>query len=220
MSQQKLNAGTHQVGWKFVPDDTDAYLEVHGTVEVTVNKATPAGEPENTPVSEADKTIADVPLTCNEDWPTGVVRWVVSGTDDELSPTTKIEENKTYEWLFVPYDKINYNEVRGTLTPYSTSSGNDDHTGGDSGNTGGGGGGGGAIAPVDPGNEDDPGKEEKPGKVDAEKITILEKHYEKIVTRTVTSGISLRIGNVFMGSIQNVVRYLLVCYNAWYQMKG
>ena len=220
VSQQKLNAGTHQVGWKFVPDDTDAYLEVHGTVEVTVNKATPAGEPENTPVSEADKTIADVPLTCNEDWPTGVVRWVVSGTDDELSPTTKIEENQTYEWLFEPYDKINYNEVRGTLTPYSTSSGNDDHTGGDSGNTGGGGGGGGAIAPVDPGNEDDPGKEEKPGKVDAEKITILEKHYEKIVTRTVTSGISLRIGNVFMGSIQNVVRYLLVCYNAWYQMKG
>ena len=48
----------------------------------------------------------------------------------------------------------------------------------------------------------------------------LRKHYEKIVTRTVTSGISLRIGNVFMGSIQNVVRYLLVCYNAWYQMKG
>lgn len=44
VSQQKLNAGTHQVGWKFVPDDTDAYLEVHGTVEVTVNKATPAGE--------------------------------------------------------------------------------------------------------------------------------------------------------------------------------
>ncbi len=204
-SKQKLNAGTHQVGWKFVPDDTETYLEVHGTVGITVNKATPDGVPQYMTVAGSGQTIADIPLACNAQWPAGVVRWVVSGTDDELTPTTAIEANQSYEWLFQPYDKINYHAVRGKVIPYSTS-----NNSGNSGNTGGSAGGGG-IAPVG-------GKDQEHG--GGEKVTIPENYYEKTAARTATSVITLRIGNIFLRSAQNIVRYLMLCYNARYQMKG
>ena len=119
----KLPAGSHTVGWVFTPTDTDAYLTATGTANITVNKAVLTGEPAYTSVTQAGKTIADVPLTENKNWPAGTIMWVQNGTDAELSPATEIKANTAYEWLFTPYDTANYESLRGKLTPYRVSTG-------------------------------------------------------------------------------------------------
>ena len=119
----KLNAGSHTAGWVFTPNDLAVYLSVTGTASITVNKATPSGAPKYTPITTAGKTLADANLTANESWPAGSIEWMYQGTDHTMDPATEVKVNTAYEWLFTPYDTINYESLRGSLTPYSFSSG-------------------------------------------------------------------------------------------------
>ena len=127
----KLNASENAqtAGWIFTPKDQDNYLEVTGTTEITVKKATLSGKPGYTPVKESGKTIADVPLTPNSNWPDGTLLWMDSSYRYELSSLTPVKANTTYHWVFEPNDKTNYESLRGTLKPYVVSTGGSGNSG-------------------------------------------------------------------------------------------
>ena len=119
--------GEYQAEWKFTPTDTAVYAETSGKVKFTVIKATPTGAPKYTAITTGDKTLKDANLTVGTIQPTdGAIKW-------ELSETTVVTANTAYKWVFTPKDQEHYNELTGSITPYSVS-----NTGGSS--SGGGGG--------------------------------------------------------------------------------
>jgi len=122
---KKLNASenAHTVGWIFIPDDSDKYAEVTGTAEITVNKAVPSGTPKYTPVTGPGKTLSDVNLTVNDNWPDGTLQWMDSSYLAAMPEHTEVTANTPYYWEFTPYDTANYAVVRGTLKPYTISDG-------------------------------------------------------------------------------------------------
>ena len=122
---KKLNASenAHTVGWIFIPDDPDKYAEVTGTTEITVNKAVPSGTPKYTPVTGPGKTLSDVNLTVNDNWPDGTLQWMDSSYLAAMPEHTEVTANTPYYWEFTPYDTANYAVVRGTLKPYTISDG-------------------------------------------------------------------------------------------------
>ena len=126
-------AGEYTVEWKFTPKDTEKYLDITGTVTITVNKATPAGKPQYTAIKSSGKTLKDAALAANESWPKGTIQWV-DKDGNPLLDTTEVKANTAYKWVFTPADEYaaNYDKAEGTITLYSVS-------------TGGGGGGGGAA---------------------------------------------------------------------------
>lgn len=109
-----LNAGSHELKWKFTPTDTDKYREATGTVTLTVKRATPTGEPKYTAITASGKTLADAALAVNESWPAGTVKWV-----DALD--TAVKANTAYKWIFTP-DSANYKTIEGSITLYHVSS--------------------------------------------------------------------------------------------------
>ena len=138
---KKLNASenAHTVGWIFIPDDPDKYAEVTGTTEITVNKAVPSGTPKYTPVTGPGKTLSDVNLTVNDNWPDGTLQWMDSSYLAAMPEHTEVTANTPYYWEFTPYDTANYAVVRGTLKPYTisdggSSSGGNSHNDSSSGN--------------------------------------------------------------------------------------
>lgn len=118
-------AGSYTAEWTFTPADNATYMQAAGTVDITVNKATPAGTPKYTAITTSGKTLADAALAVNGGWPAGTVQW-------KLPDTTEVKANTAYEWVFTPDDTDNYNLVEGSVTPYPVSSG-----GGSSGSSGG-----------------------------------------------------------------------------------
>ena len=109
-------AGTYEAAWKFIPDDAGVYAEKTGTVTITVNKATPAGEPKYTAVTAGGRKLSDAALTVNDKWPAGTLEWV----DDEgnvLSGDTEVKVNTTYKWRFTPAD-TNYKTLTGKVELY------------------------------------------------------------------------------------------------------
>ena len=83
---------------------------------ITVNKATPAGEPKYTAVTASGRKLSDAALTVNDKWPAGTLEWV----DDEgnvLSGDTEVKVNTTYKWRFTPAD-TNYNTLTGKVELY------------------------------------------------------------------------------------------------------
>ena len=122
---EKLNASenAHTVGWIFIPDDPGKYAEVTGTTEITVNKATPSGTPKYTPVTGPGKTLSDVNLAVNDNWPDGTFQWMDSSYLTAMPEHTEVTANTPYYWEFTPYDTANYTVVRGTLKPYTISDG-------------------------------------------------------------------------------------------------
>lgn len=120
----KPGAGSYEAAWKFTPTDGDTYAETTGTVSITVNKATPTGEPIYTKITAANKTLKDAALKPNTSWPTGTIQWV----DKEgkvLPDTTEVKANTAYKWIFTPTgaDAANYTKATGELTLYSVSTG-------------------------------------------------------------------------------------------------
>ena len=108
--------------WKFTPTDTAVYAETSGKVKLTVIKATPTGTPTYTKITTTGKTLKDANLTAGTIQPTdGAIKW-------ELGDTTVVTANTAYKWVFTPNDKEHYNELTGSVTPYSVSS----NTGGSS----------------------------------------------------------------------------------------
>ena len=128
-----LAVGSHQVEWRFTPADGDTYAETTGTVSITVEKATPAGNPKYTAITTSGKKLSDAALAVSDKWPAGTVKWV-DKDGKELPADTEVKANTAYTWVFTPNDTENYNTATGKLALYSVS-------------TGGGGGGGAAAAP-------------------------------------------------------------------------
>lgn len=124
-----LNAGSHELKWKFTPADTDKYREATGTVTLTVKQAAPAGEPKYTAITSGGKTLADAGLTVEGGTFSvpGTVKWADAAD-------TAVKANTAYTWKFTPKDTVNYTELTGSITLYRVSSS--------------GGGGGGSSAPT------------------------------------------------------------------------
>ena len=115
--------------WKFTPDDTEKYLEIDDSTQITVNKITPTGEPKYTAITTSGKTLTDANLTVDGGTFSlpGTVQWVdENGT--ELDVSTEVKANTAYRWRFVPEDAEHYNELTGTITLYTVS-----HSGGSGG---------------------------------------------------------------------------------------
>ena len=107
--------------WKFTPTETAVYAETSGMVTIKVIKATPTGAPKYTAITTGGKTLKDASLTAGTIQPEGTIQW-------ELDETTVVTANTAYKWVFTPNDKEHYNELTGSVTPYSVSS----NTGGSS----------------------------------------------------------------------------------------
>ena len=120
----KPSAGSYEAAWKFTPTDGDTYAETTGTVTITVNKATPTGDPIYTRITAANKTLKDAALKPNTSWPTGTIQWV-DKDGKKLENTTEVKANTAYKWIFTPTgaDAANYTTATGELTLYSVSTG-------------------------------------------------------------------------------------------------
>ena len=129
----KPNAGSYEAMWKFTPTDGGTYAETTGTVSITVEKATPAGNPKYTAITSSGKKLSDAALAVNDKWPEGTVKWV-DKDGKELPDTTEVKANAAYKWIFTPTgaDADNYTTATGELILYSVSTG-----GSSSGSTGG-----------------------------------------------------------------------------------
>ena len=90
------------------------------TLKITIQQATPTGEPGYTKITSRGKTLADVGLTVGTLSPAkGTLRWI----DEEgnvLPGDTKVEANKSYTWLFIPTNE-NYAPRTGSITPWVSS---------------------------------------------------------------------------------------------------
>lgn len=123
----EVGSGTYEAAWKFTPTDGDTYAEADGTVTITVNKATPTGTPKYTAISKEGQTLADANLTAEGENKEslfkalgtaiqGIVKWVESeDKTTALNPGTKVEQGKTYTWLFTPTEAANYSTLTGTI---------------------------------------------------------------------------------------------------------
>ena len=120
----KPSAGSYEAAWKFTPTDGATYAETTGTVSITVEKATPAGNPKYTAITSSGKKLSDAALAVNDKWPEGTVKWV-DKDGKELPDTTEVKANAAYKWIFTPTgaDAGNYTTATGELTLYSVSTG-------------------------------------------------------------------------------------------------
>ena len=123
-STVKPNAGSYEAAWKFTPTDGDTYAETTGTVSITVEKATPAGNPKYTAITSSGKKLSDAALAVNDKWPEGTVKWV-DKDGKELPADTEVKANTAYKWIFTPGAEFaaNYTTATGELTLYSVSTG-------------------------------------------------------------------------------------------------
>ena len=117
------DSGTKTVVFK--PADSVNYAEVEKTITVTINRATPTGEPSYTKITEKDKTLADAALGIGTLTPVGgKIEWV-DDSDNVLLGNTKVEANKEYKWRYTPAtaDAGNYTTLTGTIVLYPASTG-------------------------------------------------------------------------------------------------
>ena len=99
----------------------DAYNDVtSAAVTININKATPTGKPNYTPVTGRGKTLRDAALTIEggslspKD---GTLEWV-DKDGNVLPDDTVIEAGKSYKWRFTPADG-NYTAISGEAVLYS-----------------------------------------------------------------------------------------------------
>lgn len=85
-------------------------------VTITIAKATPTGAPGYTAITAEGKTLADAGLTVGTITPEGTIKWV------DL-PTTAVEANKSYSWVFTPTDTANYETLTGSIQLWHKSTG-------------------------------------------------------------------------------------------------
>lgn len=102
----------------FTPNDTANYASKEATINVTIKKATPIGEPAYTKIAEENKTLTDVAIAVGTITPTGgTFKWIADDGTTELAGTTVVEKNKGYNWIYTPTD-ANYDVLKGKVTPY------------------------------------------------------------------------------------------------------
>ena len=102
----------------FNPTDSAAYESVDTNITVTINKATPTGTPDYTKITTSGKTLADANLTVGTITPAGTISW-------DAGNAQSVAANTAYDWTFEPTDTVNYNNLTGSITPYTVS-----HSGG------------------------------------------------------------------------------------------
>ena len=91
------------------------------TYTFKIMKATPTGEPTYTKITTSGKTLADAQLTVGTITPAGTISW-------DAGDTQSVAANTAYNWTFKPTDTVNYNNLTGSITPYTVS-----HSGGSGG---------------------------------------------------------------------------------------
>ena len=107
--------------------EDDAHIGTKSAT-LTINKATPTGEPTCTKITTSGKTLADAALAIGTIAPAGgTLAW-------DMPAATVVAANTAYNWTYTPADTANYKVLTGSLTPYTVS-------------YGGGGGGGSAATP-------------------------------------------------------------------------
>lgn len=99
----------------FTPDDMETYTTNTATVQVTIDKATPAGAPGYTAITTSGKTLADAKLTIGSFTVKGSIKWA----DDA---DTVVKANTDYKWIFTPDDTNNYNPATGAIELWHRSS--------------------------------------------------------------------------------------------------
>lgn len=116
-----LNAGSHQVIWKFVPENEALYQGCTGTITVTVSQATPNV---TTVPTVADRVYHPTAALTDSDLVSGSVSWTVGGVEKTVTgtwswktagivPTVK---NSGYVAVFTPTDTTNYVPVTKNIT--------------------------------------------------------------------------------------------------------
>ena len=155
--------GDYQAEWKFTPTDTAVYAETTGNVTIKVIKATPTGAPTYTKITTGGKTLKDANLTVGTIQPEGAIQW-------EQGDKTVVMANTAYKWVFIPNDDAHYNELTGSITPYSVSNSS----------------GGGGSSSSDRDNSGSTGKTETTTKPDGTKIQ-TETKKDGSVTKTTTN---------------------------------
>ena len=116
------DSGTKTVVFK--PADSVNYAEVEKTITVTINRATPTGEPKYTEITTGGKTLADAALMLaggTIPFDEGELEWI-DEKGNKLSNETVVEANKSYTWRFTPAD-ANYAPLTGTIVLYPASTG-------------------------------------------------------------------------------------------------
>ena len=88
-----------------------------------IKPATPSGEPNYTKITTSGKTLADAQLTVGTITPAGTISW-------DAGDTQSVAANTAYNWTFKPTDTVNYNNLTGSITPYTVS-----HSGGGGGSS-------------------------------------------------------------------------------------
>ena len=108
----------------FKPADSVNYAEVEKTITVTINRATPTGEPKYTEIKTGGKTLADAALMLaggTIPFDEGALEWI-DEKGNKLSDETVVEANKSYTWRFIPAN-ANYTTLTGTIVLYPASTG-------------------------------------------------------------------------------------------------
>lgn len=116
-----LNAGSHQVTWKFVPKNEALYQVCTGTITVTVSQATPNV---TTVPTVADRVYHSTAALTDSDLVGGSVSWTVGGVEKTVEgswswktngtvPTTNVN---SYVAVFNPTDTTNYVPVTKNIT--------------------------------------------------------------------------------------------------------
>ena len=108
----------------FKPADSVNYAEVEKTITVTINRATPTGEPKYTEITTGGKTLADAALMLaggTIPFDEGELEWI-DEKGNKLSDETVVEANKSYTWRFTPAN-ANYTTLTGTIVLYPASTG-------------------------------------------------------------------------------------------------
>ena len=116
------DSGTKTVVFK--PADSVNYAEVEKTITVTINRATPTGEPKYTEITTGGKTLADAALMLaggTIPFDEGALEWI-DEKGNKLSNETVVEANKSYTWRFTPAN-TNYTTLTGTIVLYPASTG-------------------------------------------------------------------------------------------------
>lgn len=101
------------------------YNDVTSTpVTITINRATPTGEPKYTEIKTGGKTLADAALMLaggTIPFDEGALEWI-DEKGNKLSDETVVEANKSYTWRFTPAN-TNYTTLTGTIVLYPASTG-------------------------------------------------------------------------------------------------
>lgn len=97
--------------------DADYNEVTSEAVTITINKATPTGQPAYTKITTSGKTLADAALNKGTIAIEGSIRWV-DAEGNPLDGTTAVTANTAYRWVFTPADPDNYETLTGSITPY------------------------------------------------------------------------------------------------------